>query len=116
MQRRAVSPLRPTVTSSRPSGWGAPLREAPFIWIVNIVMDSASLGQAFLDQAPIPGVKFSHNDYVRVVAGPHSGEYGSLVTVLSLLPEPRFVLELESGFDVEVLQSEIQPEDAQPYS
>lgn len=74
-------------------------------------MDIASLGQAFLDRAEIPGVKFGHNDYVRVVTGPHSGATGSLVTVLSLQPEPRFVLELESGFDVEVLQSEIQRED-----
>lgn len=74
-------------------------------------MDTASLGQAFLDRAEIRGVKFWHNDYVRVVAGPHAGASGSLVTVLSLQPEPRFVLELESGFDVEVLQSEIQRED-----
>lgn len=74
-------------------------------------MDTASLGQAFLDRTPISGVKFWHNDYVRVVTGPHAGSAGSLVTVLSLQPEPRFVLELESGFDVEVLQSEIQRED-----
>lgn len=74
-------------------------------------MDIASLGQAFLDRAPISGVKFWHNDYVRVVAGTHAGATGSLVTVLSIQPEPRFVLELDSGFDVEVLQSEIQCED-----
>ena len=74
-------------------------------------MNAASLGQAFLDRAEIPGVKFWHNDCVRVVAGSHSGATGSLVIVLSLQPEPRFVLELESGFDVEVFQSEIQRED-----
>ena len=74
-------------------------------------METASLGQAFLDRSPIPGVDFWHNDFVRVVAGPHAGATGSLVTVLSVQPEPHFVLELESGLDVEVLQSEIQRED-----
>ncbi|MFT3758960.1 hypothetical protein [Thauera sp.] len=73
-------------------------------------MDTASLCQAFLDRAEIPGVEFWHNDYVRVVSGSHVGATGSLVTVLSLQPEPRFVLELESGFDIEVHQSEIQRE------
>ena len=74
-------------------------------------MATASLCQAFLDRAQIPGVKFWHNDYVRVISGLHCGAAGSLVTVLSLQPEPRFIVELESGFDVEVLQSEIQRED-----
>ncbi len=75
-------------------------------------MDKRDLGQAFLDRIPIPGVQFFHNDCVRIVAGPHAGVAGSLVTVLSLEPEPRFVLELESGSDVEVLQSEIRLADA----
>jgi hypothetical protein len=73
---------------------------------------SEDLAQAFLDRVSIPGITFWHNDYVRVVSGTHSGSAGSLVTVLSLQPEPRFVLELESGFDVEVYQSEIERADA----
>ena len=75
-------------------------------------MDIASLGQAFLDRAEIPGVEFWHNDHVRIVAGPHAGASGSLVTVLALQPEPRFVLELETGLDVEVSQSEIRAENS----
>lgn len=71
-------------------------------------MDTRDFGQAFLDREEIPGVEHSHNDLVRVVAGAHAGSMGSLVTVLTVSPEPRFVLELESGFDVEVLQSEIE--------
>lgn len=51
---------------------------------------------------------FMHNDYVRVVSGELTGSFGSLVTVLELEPEPLFVLELETGFDVEVRQSQIQ--------
>jgi hypothetical protein len=65
------------------------------------------LCQAFLNREPIVGVKYFHNDYVRVVSGRYAGDAGSLVTVLSLQPEPLFVLEAESGQDVEVLQSEI---------
>jgi len=75
-------------------------------------MSTRDLEQAFLNREPIDGVLYFHNDFVRVVAGPHGGTAGSLVTVLSLEPEPRFVLELESGFDVEVLQSEIAHADA----
>lgn len=70
-------------------------------------MTVRDLGQAFLNQEPIDGVLYFHNDYVHVVAGLHAGKAGSLVTVLVLEPEPRFILELDSGFDVEVVQSEI---------
>lgn len=66
------------------------------------------IGQAFLDREAIPGVSFMHNDYVRVVSGELEGSSGSLVTVLELEPEPLFVLELETGFDVKVRQSEIE--------
>lgn len=51
---------------------------------------------------------FMHNDYVRVVSGKLIGCFGSLVTVVELEPEPLYVLELETGFDVEVRQSEIE--------
>jgi hypothetical protein len=69
------------------------------------------IGQAFLDHTPIPGVLFEHNDYVRISGGAHAGKSGSLVTVLGLEPEPKFLLELESGFDVEVMQSHIKHAD-----
>ena len=49
---------------------------------------------AFLDRLPITGVNFRHNDYVRITGGEHVGKVGSLVTVLELLPEPSFVVEL----------------------
>jgi ribosomal protein L24 len=55
---------------------------------------------------------YLHNDPVRIIAGAHKGASGSLVTVISLKPEPRFVVELEAGRDVEVAQSEIERVDA----
>lgn len=70
--------------------------------------ESLDIGQAFLNREEIPGVLFMHNDYVRVVSGEPTGSFGSLVTVLGLEPEPLFVLGLETGFDVEVRQSQIQ--------
>ncbi|TCV93266.1 hypothetical protein EC912_105126 [Luteibacter rhizovicinus] len=64
-------------------------------------------GQAFLNREAIPGVTFMHNDYVRVLSGELAGSFGSLVTVLELEPEPTFLLELETGFDAHVRQSDI---------
>ena len=71
-------------------------------------MSNTDIGQIFLNREAIDGVNFKHNDYVLVVSGKHLGKTGSLVTVLNLKPEPLFILELESGFDVEVYQSEIK--------
>lgn len=64
--------------------------------------------RAFLNREPISGVRYFHNDYVRVIGGPNAGESGSLVAVLELSPEPKFVLESEKHGDIEVLQSEIE--------
>lgn len=62
---------------------------------------------AFLAQDLLPGVWFRHNEYVMVVAGEHKGASGSLVSVQELGVDPCFLLELDSGFDVSVRQSEI---------
>jgi len=70
------------------------------------------IAQAFLNHTPIKGVQFEHNDYVRIVAGSHAGQFGSLITVIGLEPEPKFVLELESGFDIEIMQSQIKYADS----
>ncbi len=71
-------------------------------------MKSQDIDQAFFDHTQIPGVVFECNDYVHIVGGPYSGKSGSLVTVIALEPEPEFILELESGFDIEVRQSYIK--------
>jgi ribosomal protein S4E len=70
-------------------------------------MSTMDLGLAFLDRTPIPGVRFQHNNFVRITGGEHAGKAGSLVTILTLSPEPLFVVELESGYDVRVPQSEL---------
>jgi hypothetical protein len=70
-------------------------------------VNSNDPAQSFLNHTPIPGVLFEHNDFVNILSGPNAGMSGSLVTVLSLLPEPEFLIELESGYDVTVLQSQV---------
>ena len=72
-----------------------------------MAISRGDLGQAFLNHTPIPGVQFQHNNFVRITDGEHSGKSGSLVTVLTLSPEPLFVVELESGYDVRVPQSDL---------
>jgi hypothetical protein len=71
-------------------------------------MDTPELNQAFLAGDYINGVRFKHNDYVLVWSGSHIGTAGSLVSLLSLEPEPTFIIELESGQDAEVIQADIQ--------
>jgi hypothetical protein len=63
---------------------------------------------AFLARQQLPGVAFTHNEFVRVVSGERIGCTGSLASVEELGDDPLFVLELESGFDVRVRQSQIE--------
>ena len=70
-------------------------------------MESVKLNEAFLSHTPIPGVAYEHNDFVLIVSGAHAGSKGSLVSLISLNPEPTFIMELESGLDVEKKQSEL---------
>jgi hypothetical protein len=73
---------------------------------------SADIGQAFLWREYIVGVKYTHNEPVAVVAGPHAGEQGILVSLISLEPEPEFILEAESGQDIKIRQSSLARTDA----
>jgi hypothetical protein len=73
---------------------------------------SADFGQAFLWREYIVGVEYEHNDHVEVVSGSHQGESGNLIALVGLQPEPEFVLEAESGQDIQVLQSSIARADA----
>ena len=66
------------------------------------------IGLSFLAGEEIPGVLYKHNNYVEIIGGPHCGSRGSLITVLSLVPEPLYVVELEAGHDAKIAQSAIR--------
>jgi hypothetical protein len=62
---------------------------------------------AFLAQELLPGVVVRHNEFVRIISGENEGATGSLVSVEELGNDPSFLLELESGYDVLVRQSQL---------
>ena len=62
----------------------------------------------FLAHKPLPGVRFEHNDYVLILSGEYKDQSGSLVSVEELGEDPLFLLELESGIDITVRQSQIE--------
>lgn len=62
----------------------------------------------WIESQPIPGVLFRLNDPVAVQAGEHAGEVGCAMALLSLTPEPLYLVELEpKGEEVQVLQSQL---------
>jgi len=56
-----------------------------------------------------PGVLFSLNQPVRIATGPHVKQLGSVVVLLSIVPEPRYVVELADGHDIQVGQEQLEP-------
>jgi transcription elongation factor len=67
----------------------------------------------FLAGKLLPGVRFHHNDYVRVVAGEHSVDSGSVVSVEELGADPLLLIELESNKDALIRQSALEVSRAQ---
>lgn len=53
------------------------------------------------------GVRFMLNDYVEVISGKHSEELGSVVSIIQFAPSTSYLVETESGKDIEVTESEI---------
>lgn len=62
---------------------------------------------SWLGGEKIEGAKFIHNTYVEVIGGEHKGATGSVVSLVRLGSDARYVVEKESGFDIEVAESEI---------
>ena len=62
---------------------------------------------AWLGGDEIEGIIFVHNSYVEVVAGEHKGLAGSVVSLVSIDGDVRYIVETESGSDIEVTENEI---------
>jgi hypothetical protein len=73
---------------------------------------SANVAQAFLWREYIVGVVHRHNALVEVCEGEHLGTRGSLVSLIAATPEPVYLVELESGHDVHLVQSALRSADA----
>ncbi|MDD5756927.1 MAG: hypothetical protein PHR23_06570 [bacterium] len=57
----------------------------------------------------IPGVLFRFGNSVRVIAGECAGQTGRVVALLSLEPEPLYVIEfMQTGKSVNVIQSALK--------
>jgi hypothetical protein len=61
---------------------------------------------------PIAPASFHMCQSVRVIAGPHQGEVGELISLAELLPEPLYHLETSNNEDLFVLQSQLAPVNA----
>lgn len=56
---------------------------------------------------PLKGVAFLLNDSVQVVAGPHCGARGAVVSLIDPSAQPTYLVELGDGTEVRLQQAEI---------
>ena len=56
----------------------------------------------------IAGVHFPVWQHVTVIAGPHEGKVGKLISLFDMTPEPVFQMETSDGGGLHVRQSEIE--------
>jgi len=72
-------------------------------------VDQFELERLWASVPGIEGVAFRFNDAVRVKAGEHAGEMGSVVSLLALEPTPTYVVELSlSGKSLTLAQSQLE--------
>lgn len=70
-------------------------------------VDRSEIDRRWMAREPVEGVAFLLNDSVRVIAGPHSGSEGSVISLLATTPAPVYLVELVSGKDVRLQQSDL---------
>jgi hypothetical protein len=71
-------------------------------------MDRTEIQRRWFEHQPIQGAAFHLNDSIEFVAGPHVGATGSVIDLLSLAPEPRYLVELASGEDLRADERELR--------
>jgi len=67
---------------------------------------------AFFAHESLPGVLFEHNDAVLVVSGEHAGQTGALISIEELGQDPVYLVELSSGTDAYIAQSQLKVHEA----
>lgn len=63
---------------------------------------------AFFSQQRGGAVKFCYNDTVEVISGDHAGKKGTVVLLIDLEPEAKYMLSLSDGSDIEELESALK--------
>jgi hypothetical protein len=72
-------------------------------------VDQFELERLWASVPGIEGVAFKFNDAVRIKAGEHAGEMGSVVSLLAVEPMPTYVVELsQSGKSLTLGQSQLE--------
>ena len=70
-------------------------------------MDPIELSHRWTTRDPIGGVAFARDEGVRVVAGTYTGAAGTVVGLLEVEPEARYLVRLAEGIDVRLRQGEL---------
>lgn len=80
--------------------------EAHLQWVPRRIAEAERV-EWMAGKAP-DGVDFHLNDAVEVVRGLSAGAKGCVISLLGLEPEPRYLVELSSGSDIEVYQRQLR--------
>ena len=73
-----------------------------------VTIDSETQNRWILGDV-LPGVHFPMCQFVRVIAGPHEGAVGELISLYALTPEPLYHMETSDGGDLLLRQSALAP-------
>jgi len=65
----------------------------------------------WFNSEPVPGAAFKLNDGVLIASGTFKGEKGDDCSLLALEREPVYLVELSSGADAEVAESDLRRAD-----
>lgn len=66
------------------------------------------IDELWFNLKPIAGVKFTLNDSVEIVKGKYMGQKVTVVLLIEVTPEPRYIVELSTGEGVNILESQIK--------
>lgn len=73
-------------------------------------MDLNEANSLWFESKPIAGVKFGLNEDVCIVRGKNAGNHASVISLMSLAPVT-YLVELDTGEDVIITESEIEKAD-----
>ncbi|MFZ1519034.1 MAG: hypothetical protein WAU11_09680 [Ignavibacteriaceae bacterium] len=70
---------------------------------------NSEISQSFLNGDKIKKVNFSLNDYIKIINGFERDKFGSVIALVSLIPEPIYLIEIDGNDgDIEIPQSSIR--------